>query len=473
MKGVLSALLLGSGCLAGAAGAQEIEWHAARPQPAPSLAACVTVGRPEPLPVTQTTYYPPSAPRVIRLSGDLPDPEPPAPAPVAWGKFASSTPAELPACAAPPAEPELMPGDIFVADSPRFYARADYLMWWFKGEHLPPLITTGPQQPDNFNGILGMPGTVVLFGGRDVSGGLRSGARLTAGVWCDDECETGVEASGFFLGQRSFRYTANSSQFPVLARPFFNLNAGTEFAQESTAPGLASGSVSVGGPGSLWGAEINLRCNLCCDDCWGRLDFLAGPRYLQLDEGLHIQESLLGLAGAGPFAGDHITVTDRFDTRNQFFGGQVGLDYRLTRGDFSLDLLGKVALGDSHEVVNIHGSQQIVTPTGAVSTFNGGLLALPSNSGQHTRDRFGVVPEVGVNLGWQVTDWCRLTVGYNFMYWSSVARPGDQIDRGLDVTQIPNFQPGATPANLGRPAAVVRGTDFWAQGVNFGVEFRY
>jgi hypothetical protein len=366
-----------------------------------------------------------------------------------------------------------MPQDAFVPEPARFYARAEYLMWWLKGEHLPPLLTTGPNEPSGLNGFLGMPGTVVLFGGNDESGGLRSGARLTAGAWCDDECDMGVEASGFFLGQRSFRFTGNSSQFPVLARPFFNANTGMEFAQEATSPGLSTGSVSIGGPSSLWGAEIDLRCNLC-ETCNSRLDFLAGPRYLQLDEGLQIHESLLGEAGAGQFAGSHIDVLDNFNTRNEFYGAQAGLDYNLTRGPWSLDLVGKLALGDTHEVVNIQGAQRIVSPTGAVSVFNGGLLALPSNSGQFTRDRFAAVPEVGVNLGWQATDWCRLIVGYNFLYWSSVARPGDQIDRVLDITQIPNFEPpGTPPAGLGRPVAIVKGTDFWAQGVTFGVELRY
>ncbi|HEX5270540.1 MAG TPA: BBP7 family outer membrane beta-barrel protein, partial [Gemmataceae bacterium] len=472
MKGLLSALLLGSGCLAGAAGAQEIEWHAVRPGAPASLGSCVTVGEPRPLPVTRTVYRPSDGPRVIRASAESLEPDPPARAPVAWGAFTTAA-APVPAGAtAPPAEPALLPDDLFALDLPRFYARADYLMWWFKGERLPPLVTTGPNLPSGLNGFLGTPGTVVLFGGSDESGGLRSGARLTAGVWCDDEGDAAVEASGFFLGQRSFRFSANSNQFPVLARPFFNLNAMTEFAQEATAPGLSSGSVSVGGPGSLWGAEIDLRCCVC-QTCYGRLDFLVGPRYLQLDEGLQIHESLLGLAGAGPFAGSHIDVVDRFDTRNQFFGAQAGLDYRLTRGPWSLDLLGKLALGDSHEVVNIAGGQRIVSPSGAVSTFNGGLLALPSNSGEFTRDRFAVVPEVGVTLGWQATDWCRLLVGYNFLYWSSVARPGDQIDRVIDVTQIPNFGANATPTGMARPAAIVRGTDFWAQGATFGVEFRY
>jgi len=72
-----------------------------------------------------------------------------------------------------------------------------------------------------------------------------------------------------------------------------------------------------------------------------------------------------------------------------------------------------------------------------------------------------------------VTDWCRLSVGYNFLYCSSVLRPGNQIDRVLDETLIPNFGTGVAPAGQSRPAPILRGSDFWAQGLNFGVEFRF
>jgi hypothetical protein len=61
-------------------------------------------------------------------------------------------------------------------------------------------------------------------------------------------------------------------------------------------------------------------------------------------------------------------------------------------------------------------------------------------------------------------------VGYNFLYWSNVIRPGNQVDRVIN----PNLLP---PANgLGgpnRPTFEFHGSDFWAQGVSFGLEFRY
>ena len=72
--------------------------------------------------------------------------------------------------------------------------------------------------------------------------------------------------------------------------------------------------------------------------------------------------------------------------------------------------------------------------------FAGGLLALPgANIGRYTQSKFAVVPEAGVKIGYHLTPNLRLAVGYNFLYLSSVLRPGDQIDTGLDVTRIPNF----------------------------------
>jgi len=70
--------------------------------------------------------------------------------------------------------------------------------------------------------------------------------------------------------------------------------------------------------------------------------------------------------------------------------------------------------------------------------------------------RFAVVPEVNLNVGYQFADWARAYVGYDFLYASDVAQPGEQIN----------------PAGL-IFAPVQPHTDFWAQGVNFGLEFRF
>ena len=128
-------------------------------------------------------------------------------------------------------------------------------------------------------------------------------------------------------------------------------------------------------------------------------------------------------------------------------------------------------MGGTEETINVGGSTTIADPTTGVSTFRTGLLAQQTNSGRFTKDCFTVVPEVGINVGYQITDWLRAYAGYNFLYWSSVARPGDQIDRVVNPTQIAGSPVPFTGAL--RPAPLLKSTDFWAQGLSLGLEFRY
>jgi hypothetical protein len=388
-----------------------------------------------------------AAPPVVPPSAVLPI----APDPATWGN-------ELPA---PPCGDR--PGPT------RFYVGGEYLLWWIKDSHTPPLVTTSPASS---SGILGQPGTVVVLGG-DLDNENCTGGRFTAGFGLPWFCKpTFLETNFLFLAERTNHFGAGSDQFPVLARPFFNLNAGTEFTQVTTSPGLAVGRIDVNNASRLWGGEVNVRREWCCG-CWYNVDCLLGFRYLELNEKLEIVENLTVLPGVPTFAGSHVTVFDSFATRNQFYGGQVGASARLGAGRWTADLWTKFAMGDTHQVVNVVGNQVVTSPTGVVSNFTGGLLALNSNIGHFTRDQFAVVPEVGVNVGYQVTSRLRATLGYNFLYWSNVLRPGDQIDRVLDVTRIPNFPVSAVPAPQVRPVVPFKDTGFWAQGINVGLEWRY
>src|SRR5262249_44828964 len=146
------------------------------------------------------------------------------------------------------------------------------------------------------------------------------------------------------------------------------------------------------------------------------------------------------VAGTNNFdPGNRFIVNDSFATRNRFYGGQLGLDGEWRLGRFFLGGVVKVGLGQTHQEVDIAGMQQLFTPAGGKTAFNGGLLALPSNSGHFSRDQFSVVPEIGLKLGYNVTENVRVFVGYDLIYWTNVLRPGDQIDTTLNTAQIPNF----------------------------------
>ncbi len=70
-----------------------------------------------------------------------------------------------------------------------------------------------------------------------------------------------------------------------------------------------------------------------------------------------------------------------------------------------------------------------------------------------------------------MTDSVRIYVGYTLLYWSNVVRPVDQIDFGINPTQLPTAAGPGTLVGPARPAFNFHETDFWAQGVNLGVMF--
>jgi hypothetical protein len=165
---------------------------------------------------------------------------------------------------------------------------------------------------------------------------------------------------------------------------------------------------------------------------------------------------------------------DSFRTHNDFYGGQLGVKGEWEMGRAFVNVAGKVALGDSHEQVNVVGLSTVTPPGGPTRVAAGGLLALPTNIGTVRRDAFAVVPEGAINVGYRITDHVRAFVGYTFLYYSDVARPGDQIPTSLNGTQVPtNSQTLGRLIGAPIPQPSLRSSDFWAQGLNFGVEFRF
>ncbi len=148
------------------------------------------------------------------------------------------------------------------APASRFYASAEYLLWWTKGENLPPLVTAGSAADlaTGANvGALGLPGTAVLFGGDDVNQQARSGARFMVGYWFGDEHLLGIEGGGFFLGRQTSSFTASSTGTPILTRPFFNVASGIQDSELVAAPGILAGTVTARTSSTFYGAEANLR----------------------------------------------------------------------------------------------------------------------------------------------------------------------------------------------------------------------
>lgn len=364
-------------------------------------------------------------------------------------------------------------GDCTCTFGNRFYASADYLLWWIKGSNTPPLVTRG-SLGDPIPGALGLPGTTVLFGGGSVEDNPFSGGRFNFGYWFGDQHLLGIDFGGFYLGQQGKNFSATSFGNPILTRPIVDVLTGTEstelVAGRNGAGGVLAGTVSVNTESKMFGYEANLRSNMFAGQVCGVdyfVDGIVGYRALGLDESLGVNESLVVVGGSA--AGEQFSISDQFGVQNRFYGGQIGALSEFRWGRWVLDLNGKIALGPTQEMVRINGSTTITPNGGTPQTFPGGLLALSSNIGRYDRDVFTWVPELGLNIGYQWTEHVRFYVGYNVLYWSSVVRPGEQIDRGVN----PNLLPPAVAGGPARPQFAYNASDFWVQGVNFGVEFKY
>jgi len=326
-----------------------------------------------------------------------------------------------------------------VSDVDRFYGQAEYLLWWAKGSPLPPPATTVPVI------ALSNPGSVVVLGDDKVGRDASSGGRFQLGYWVLDEHLLGVEVGGFFRGQQSDRVSLTSLSNELLTRPVQSTLWGAELDFRASMLDEAGCNVDLFGG---YHTESN-QCFLQCQLTMGyNVDLLAGYRTVGLNESLTITSVKAGTSdtmGAIP-----TFYLDRFRVNNQFQGGQVGAEARLLLGQWSLEAKARLALGYTMQSLDISGLS---------SNGSAGILATASNSGHYQREVFSAVPEVGLTAGYQVTDWMRASIGYDLLYWNSVLRPGNQIDRMIN--------------EVSRSSPAFNATDFWAQGINLGLEFRY
>ena len=257
---------------------------------------------------------------------------------------------------------------------------------------------------------------------------------------------------------------------------------------------------------------VNFRMNMCCQECcpdvcdeevlcggecsradvyagrlrglarrhWRpdryRVDLIAGYRAYRLNDSLNVHEDLetFGPVPGKPYIGipTRFVVDDVFRSRNEFNGGELGMIAQFYRGRWSLELLAKVGFGNNRQNVSISGHTAITDPQGTTEEYDGGLLALEgTNIGHYARNDFVVIPQLGVELGYQVNCHLRAYVGYNFLYWSNVIRAAEQIDMSVNPTYIPGQED--PPSGEARPAFAFHDSDFWAQGLNAGLEWRF
>jgi len=362
---------------------------------------------------------------------------------------------------------------------PRVWANAEFLLWWTKGVPVnTPLLTAATNPNDPTSGSLASTNTAVLLGGQTYGLGTRYGGRFTLGATLDPDGTMGVEGSYLFIAPRSTTQLTGSDgspNSPIIGFPFANSGAGETF-QFVGGPGFPGGS-SLTLTNQLQSGELNTLFRVVQTQNL-TLSGLVGCRYLYFKESLAYGLSDQGLAGSGN-DGIYGASIDHFQASNNFWGGNLGLrgEYRL--GGLFVNATGKCALGAVNQVVDVSGASIFIGPAGpglpsATTVAPVGTYALGTNIGHHTQTGFGVVPEMNGNVGYDITCNIRAYVGYTFLYIDNVARPGTQIDHALNPTQSPGLG-GAVGALSGAsvPAFSFSRTDFWAQGINFGLALNW
>jgi len=359
---------------------------------------------------------------------------------------------------------------------PRFWGGIEYMsMWEQNGPLTVPLVT---QNPNPFVlGAIDEVGTNIIYGngsGQNLNYYNSNGGRLTLGGWIDDYHLYGLEFNGFLLEKvyTNFDAAAHGGTFPVVSIPFF---------ETSPSPGESAVSafgnpnaVSVNTSSQLWGAELNLIYNLS-NMLRYPTEVFAGFRFMSLDETLSLNDTIFDTTP--PVTNGVVSFTDDFNTQNNFYGLELGARTKIvTQYKITLDVIAKVALGANAELIDISGNTQVVNgglgqTTGIV---NGGIFSQQSNTGSFTHNTFAVLPEAQIKLGYMLAPNVHPYVSYDVIYLNNVVRPGQQINRNINITENPVLS-GATavtgPLSPTKPS--FNETSFVVQGLTVGLEITF
>ncbi|HEY4233858.1 MAG TPA: BBP7 family outer membrane beta-barrel protein, partial [Lacipirellulaceae bacterium] len=243
-----------------------------------------------------------------------------------------------------------------------------------------------------------------------------------------------------------------------------------------SAPNELDGTAEVKSSDSFQGAGVTMNrclrrwCDPCCGETAAEVSLLGGYRFYKYDSNLSVGEDLTVLPGTlTPLVpGTTFELQDSFRTRNEFNGGEVGLQAYSWRHWWWVDGMAKLAMGMQQRSVTIDGETTIDVPGGGTFTGAGGLLTAEStNIGNYDDANFVLIPEFRLGAGAKITPWLAVHVGYNLILWDDVARAGSSLpsDLGVDGRNLPPPQAGggAAPEFPG-----IRGSQLVAHGLDAG-----
>jgi hypothetical protein len=364
---------------------------------------------------------------------------------------------------------------------PRLWMDTEAILWQIrKGTIAAPLVTTGPASTF---GLIGQAGTRVLTSNQ-IDYDTMVGARLMMGVWYNDSHTCGLEGGFTWFGNHDETQTFRSdiTGNPVISRPFRDAATGRESVRAVALPGAFTGNVTVSSNFSAYAGEISpLVVRLSSSDRF-YIYGMMGFKYFGMNEQLLVADQTTALAGGqinfsgrsfGP--GTRLGVTDVFDASNDLYGGILGARFGFDRNRFFMDTTAKLGLMHNDQVLVASGGTTIRNEPffrrpGSAPL---GLLVGPFNARRESQAAFAIMPEVNMQLGYQLTTRISLLVSYNFLYISSVVRPGDQVVRTVNGAVTPSNPTFGANVQTRQPTAVFIRDEFTANGVSFGLSLRY
>ena len=368
----------------------------------------------------------------------------------------------------------------------RLWVDAEYLLWASAPQRLPPLITASPSTAAPADvGVVGRPGTVVLFGGDEAFGPMRSGGRITGGYWFDPTQHRGVSAGWFGLTNATST-TALTSRggAPWLARPYVDAVTGQPAAIIVPPPGgvpgdpaLLAQALAATQTTSFSGVDVRYQHALACER-FHRRYLTGGWKFLMLDDSLVVRDVAVVSTGTpGGLPREAFASADVFRSLTRFNGAELGIVERWWRERTSLQIVGTVALGASSIGTSIGGGTIATETTGTpgdtttavTGVTPGGLLAQPTNMGSFDTSLLSAAGEVGIAADYALWSQCRLSIGYTFLWLTTVGRAADQVDIAVNPSQLG----GGTLQGVPAPVFDLRTSIFWAQGVSVGLEYQF
>ena len=156
--------------------------------------------------------------------------------------------------------------------------------------------------------------------------------------------------------------------------------------------------------------------------------------------------------------GTTLAIQDLFSTTNEYHAATIGGVMRMQRNCLQYEVFGKVGLGNMHQTVSVAGATTTTVPGTAPVANQFGLLAQGVNLGSFSQDKFCAAPEVTLKAIYSVNRCLDVSCGYTFLYFTTVAQPGRQVDVDVSV-----------PTDRFR----IRDSEFWMHALQCGVTMRY